>query len=257
MTPPSSFITVLGRRLEYIRIAASRPGMPVLVFLHEGLGSISMWRDFPQRAAATTGCEVIVHSRHGYGRSDVLDAPRGVDYMHHEAHEALPEFFAALGIGNPLIVGHSDGASIALLHAGGGHAARGLVLLAPHVFVEDLSISGIEAARVAYESSDLPKRLGRHHADVDRTFWGWNNIWLLPAFRAWTIEDFLPGVTCPVMLIQGFDDEYGTMAQLDAIDHGVRGPCELVKLENCGHSPHRDQPEVTLAAIGRFVFSLA
>lgn len=250
-----AFVTVCGRRLEYVRIPASRPGLPVLVFLHEGLGSISMWRDFPQRAAALTGCEVIVHSRFGYGRSDALDAPREVGYMHHEAHQALPEFLAAIGVREPLLVGHSDGASIALLYAGAKHPARGLVLLAPHVFVEDLSISGIEAAKAAYESSDLPKRLGRHHADVDATFWGWNRIWLAPEFRAWNIEAYLPAVSCPVMVIQGVDDEYGTMAQLEAIQRQVGGPCELVKLEKCGHSPHRDQPEATLAALERFVRS--
>lgn len=250
------FVTVLGRRLEYIRIPATKPGLPVLVFLHEGLGSISMWRDFPQRAAERTGCEVIVHSRHGYGRSDVIDVPREVRYMHHESQEALPAFFKAIGVDNPVIVGHSDGASIALLYAGSGNPAKALVLLAPHVFVEDLSIAGIEAARDAYRTTDLPKRLGRHHSDVDKTFWAWNNIWLLPAFRDWNIADCLPTVRCPVTVIQGYDDEYGTMAQLDAIERQVGGPCELVRLENCAHSPHRDQSDAVLAVIERVVASV-
>lgn len=244
------FVTVAGRRLEYLRLPGAAP---CIVMLHEGLGSISMWRDFPQRVSRATGCGVVVHSRHGHGRSDVLAEPRRVDYMHHEAREALPEFLRAIGVDAPVLLGHSDGASIALLYAGGGHPARGLALLAPHVFVEDISIRGIEAAREAWLGTDLRRRLGRHHAEVDATFWGWNRIWLSPEFRAWNIEDCLPDVRCPVMVIQGRQDEYGTMAQIEAIRRQTGGPCELVELDDCGHSPHRDQPEATLDAIARFV----
>jgi len=252
-----SFVTVQGRRLEYRRIASSRPALPTLVFLHEGLGSVSTWRDFPDRVAAATGCGVLVHSRYGYGRSDVLDRAHRVDYMHREALDFLPELLDKLGIDHPLPVGHSDGGSIALIYAGARHPAKGLALLAPHVFVEDISVESIANARQAFETTDLPQKLARHHADPAKTFYGWNDIWLHPDFRSWNIEAFLPDVRVPILAIQGQDDEYGTMRQVDAIAAQAGGPVELVRLAECGHSPHRDQPEATLAAIRRFVGALA
>ena len=252
-----SFVTVQGRRLEYRRIASSRPALPTLVFLHEGLGSVSTWRDFPDRVAAATGCGVLVHSRYGYGRSDVLDRAHRVDYMHREALDFLPELLDKLGIDDPLPVGHSDGGSIALIYAGARHPAKGLALLAPHVFVEDISVESIAKAKQAFETTDLPQKLARHHADPAKTFYGWNDIWLHPDFRAWNIEAFLPDVRVPILAIQGQDDEYGTMRQVDAIAAQAGGPVELVRLAECGHSPHRDQPEATLAAIRRFVGALA
>ena len=252
-----SFVTVQGRRLEYRRIASSRPALPTLVFLHEGLGSVSTWRDFPDRVAATTGCGVLVHSRYGYGRSDALERPHRVDYMHREALDFLPELLDKLGIDDPLPVGHSDGGSIALIYAGARHPAKGLALLAPHVFVEDISVESIAKARQAFETTDLPQKLARHHADPAKTFYGWNDIWLHPDFRSWNIEAFLPDVRVPILAIQGQDDEYGTMRQVDAIAAQAGGPVELVRLAECGHSPHRDQPEATLAAIRRFVGALA
>jgi pimeloyl-ACP methyl ester carboxylesterase len=250
-----SFVEVRGRRLEVERIGGEA-ARPVLVFLHEGLGSISMWRDFPARVAAATGCAAVVYSRYGYGRSDALDAPFAVDYMHREALEALPELLARLRIERPVLVGHSDGASIALVYAGSRDDPAGLVALAPHVFVEDLSVESIARAKVAFETTDLPQRLARHHADARRTFYGWNDIWLHPDFRRWNIEAFLPAVRCPVLAVQGEDDEYGTMAQVAAVERQVGGRCEVVRLAACGHSPHRDQPEATLAAIARFVAAL-
>jgi pimeloyl-ACP methyl ester carboxylesterase len=198
-----------------------------------------------------------VYSRYGYGGSDLLEAPFGVDYMHREADEALPELIAKLGIERPILVGHSDGASIALIYTGAHENVLGLVALAPHVFVEDVSVRSIEEAKVAFETTEMPQKLARHHADARRTFYGWNDIWLHPDFRRWNIEACLPRIRCPVLVIQGLDDEYGTMAQSEAIAAQVAGPCELVRIEACGHSPHRDQPEVTLDAIARFVGRIA
>ena len=249
----SSFVTVQGRKLEVQRIAATDKDAPALVFLHEGLGSVSMWRDFPARAAAATGCSAVVYSRYGYGRSDVLREPRRVDYMHAEAERVLPDLLRQLSIEEPVLVGHSDGGSIALIYAGAGNRARGIVAMAPHVFVEDISVKSIAEAKAAFETTDLPQKLARHHADAAKTFWGWNDIWLHLDFRKWNIEEVLPRVYCPMLAIQGFDDEYGTMAQIDAIARQAGGPVELLRLANCRHSPHRDQPEVVLAAIARFV----
>jgi pimeloyl-ACP methyl ester carboxylesterase len=247
------FVTVASHRLEYVRIPAARAGRPPLVFLHEGLGSVAMWKDFPADVARATGCETIVYSRHGYGQSDPITAPRPVRYMHDEALVALPALLDALGIARPILVGHSDGGSIALVHAAGARRpVAGLVLLAPHVLVEDLSVASIAAARVAYEKGDLRARLARYHADVDSAFRGWNDVWLHPAFRAWNIEEYLPAVDCPVLAIQGREDPYGTMDQLARIARGARD-VELLELDECGHSAHRDHPEAVRDAIVRFV----
>jgi pimeloyl-ACP methyl ester carboxylesterase len=225
--------------------------------LHEGLGSLAMWRDFPQRVADATGAEVVVYSRRGYGQSDPLPGPRGVDYMHGEANGVLPKVLQALGIRRPLLVGHSDGASIAIIHAGSGFPVEGLVLMAPHVFVEDLTVESIAAIKAVWKTTDLGARLGRYHRDAEHTFWGWNDIWLLPAFKHWNIEALVPKIAAPMMVIQGLDDEYGTPAQCEAIKAAARAPCELVMIEACKHSPHRDQPERTLEAVRRFFDSLA
>jgi len=252
------FLTAAGRKLEYEWLDADEPGRPTLVFLHEGLGSIRQWRDFPLRVVKSTGCRALLYNRYGYGQSEVLVEPRrSVRFMHEEAIESLPEVLAALGIDAPVLVGHSDGASIALIHAGAGHAVRGLALMAPHVFVEDVCVRSIEQARREFETSDLPQRLGKYHRDSRRTFYLWNDVWLDPEFLAWNIEEVLPKIRCPVLAIQGRDDAYGTMAQLDAIGRDVSGPCELVKLDRCGHSAFRDQPEATLDALTRFCNALA
>ena len=248
------FIDIDGARLEYLRIAARKPGLPPLLFLHEGLGSVAMWRDFPAKVAEATGAEVVVYSRRGYGRSVPLAAPNTVDYMHDEARQVLPKLLHQLGLERPVLIGHSDGGSIAAIYAGSRVAPlAGLILMAPHVFVEDITIASIAAARVAYETTDLGKRLGRYHADADHSFWGWNDIWLLPAFREWNIEAFVPKVECPILVIQGRDDEYGTPAQVDSIARLAQAPCEIALLPDCRHSPHRDQPERTLGLIAGFV----
>lgn len=246
-------LTVQGHRLEVHRIPARTAGAPELVFLHEGLGSVSLWKSFPAHVARATGCPVTVYSRYGSGNSDLLGEPRPVTYMHDEALHALPDLLAQLHIENPILIGHSDGGSIALIYAGAHDRVRGLVLLAPHVFVEDLSVASIAEARVKFETTNLVEKLGRHHRDPARTFWGWNNIWLHPEFRSWNIEEYLPRITCPILVIQGQDDQYGTMAQVAAISTQVAGPVEALALPDCRHSAHRDQPEAVLEAITKFV----
>ena len=252
-----AFLKAAGRTLSYEWVGVER-GRPPLVFLHEGLGSIRQWRDFPARVAAAAGARALVYDRYGYGQSDVLQEPRRtVQFMHQEGLESLPALLSALEIQEPILIGHSDGASIALIHAGAGHAVRGVVAMAPHVFIEPICLSSIAKASQTFESTDLPQRLGRYHRDVRKTFYGWADVWLDPEFRGWDIrEDYLPKVRCPVLAIQGHDDEYGTMAQLDEIARCVAGRCELLKLEQCGHSPFRDQPEQTLRAIRAFVKGL-
>ncbi|HEY5211063.1 MAG TPA: alpha/beta hydrolase [Stellaceae bacterium] len=246
----SDFIVAGGHRLEFKTIPGTRAGLPTLVFLHEGLGSISLWRDFPDRLAAATGAPALVYSRHGHGKSDRLIGNRDVDYMHREALEALPELRRQLGLDEVVLVGHSDGASIALIHAGDGRwPVRGLILEAPHAFVEDITVASIAAAKRTFETSDMGRRLGRHHDDPDATFWGWNKIWLDPRFRAWNIEAVLPRIRCPVLAIQGADDEYGTLAQLDAIARQIGGAFERCVLAACGHAPHRDQGAATVATM--------
>ena len=248
-----SFAHVGGHRIEYERIATAATSRPTVVLLHEGLGSVAMWRDFPGRLAHATGCNALVYSRYGYGKSDPLTAPRDVRYMHDEALVVLPGLLDQIGIARPILVGHSDGGSIALIHAGAGiRPVAAVVTLAAHVLVEDISVASIAAAKVAYETTDLRTKLARHHADVDSAFRGWNDIWLHPDFRAWNIEEYLPGIACPVLAIQGEDDEYGTMEQMRRIGVQVRD-VELVELEDCRHSPHKDQPEAVLDAIRRFV----
>jgi pimeloyl-ACP methyl ester carboxylesterase len=252
VSSPSAFVDVCGHRLEYRRIAAAADG-PTLVFLHEGLGSIGQWRDFPARIAAATGLPALVYARYGHGQSEVLREAHGVDFMHREALESLPELLRALGMERPILIGHSDGASIALIHAGSGYPLSGLVAMAPHVFVEDVSIQGIAAAKQAFETTDLRQKLARHHRDPVKTFYGWNDVWLAPAFRSWNIERFLPAIRCPLLAIQGQEDEYGTMAQVDAIARQAGAQVEVLKLAQCGHSPHRDQSELVTAAVLAFV----
>lgn len=251
-------VTCAGRALEYEWLDAAEPGKATLVFLHEGLGSIGQWRDFPLQVVKATGCRALLYSRYGYGRSEVLQEARaGVRFMHREALEALPELLRILRIEQPVLVGHSDGASIALIHAGAGHPVRAVALMAPHVFVEPICVESIAKARDTFESSGLAERLAKYHRDPAKTFRLWADAWLDPAFLAWNIEEYLPRITCPVLALQGEDDQYGTMEQLERLQRGVRGPCELVKLAACGHAPFRDQPQATLAALARFVLALA
>ena len=248
-------LLVAGRRLESTWHGAPSWAAPTLVFLHEGLGCVSTWRDFPRRLAEATGCGALVYSRAGYGASDPVPLPRPLRFMHDEA-PVLAEVLDVASVRECVLVGHSDGASIAIIHAGSGDAARvrGLALMAPHVFVEELTVRSIEKAADSYERGDLRRALERHHgANVDVAFRGWNRAWLDPAFRSWNLEEFLPGIRIPVLLVQGEDDEYGTLRQLDAIEAGCAGPARRVVLPDCGHAPHRDQPERTLEAVAAFV----
>jgi pimeloyl-ACP methyl ester carboxylesterase len=224
--------------------------------LHEGLGSVAMWKNFPEQVAKATGCGVLAYSRYGHGKSRRLAEQRSVDFMHHEAKVVLPELLAQNGIRRPILLGHSDGASIALIYAGiWPESVRGVVLEAPHIFVEEYGLRSIAAIRELYESGDLPKKLSRYHDHADEMFRGWNDIWLDPLFRDWNIEDYLGAITCPTLVIQGENDEYGTLAHVEAIQRRVTG-AQAVILRRCGHSPHRDQPELTIDAIRRFVAAL-
>lgn len=252
-------LTAAGRRLEYQWVGEPGPGKQVLVFLHEGLGSIRQWRDFPAKVAQATALPALVYDRYGYGQSDVLQEPRRtVRFMHDEALEALPQVLSSLNIENPILIGHSDGASIALIYAGAGHAVKAVVAMAPHVFIEPICIESIRKAARTFETTDLLQRLGRYHRDASKTFYGWADVWRDNEFGAWDIRsDYLPGIRCPVLAIQGYADEYGTMAQLDEIAARVKGPCRLLKLEGCGHTPFRDQPEITLSAVMDFARSVS
>lgn len=248
------FVDCAGHALEYEWVGASGAPAPALVFLHEGLGSIRQWRDFPAQVAKAAGRRALVYSRYGYGQSDVLREERaGVRFMHREALEALPALLAALGVERPVLIGHSDGASIALIHAGAGHPVQALALMAPHVFVEPICVESIRKARASFASADLAARLAKYHRDPAKTFHLWADAWLDPQFLGWNIEEYLPRIACPVLAIQGRDDEYGTLEQLARIRRGVRGPSELLELPACGHSPFRDQPRATLEAVTRFV----
>ena len=258
-TNKMSFISLQQHRIEYIRLASAQPRATAkpIVFLHEGLGSVALWRDFPQRIADATGCEAIVYSRYGYGKSDRLREDRPVRFLHDEALQALPALLDQLNIHQPLLLGHSDGGSIALIHAGSGlRPVSGVIVLAPHVMVEEYGLASIRQARENYLTTNLKQKLARYHDDVDSAFWGWNNIWLHPDFRAWNIEAYLPQILCPVLAIQGEGDEYGTLEQIDRIADKAPN-VELLKLPDCGHSPHRDQPEAVIQATVRFVNRLA
>jgi pimeloyl-ACP methyl ester carboxylesterase len=227
---------------------------PTLVLLHEGLGCVTMWKAFPQMLAAHTGFGVLVYSRRGYGQSDPRPLPWPASYMHDEAFYVLPAVLDQAGVRKAILVGHSDGASIATIYAGlrQDFRVRGLALLAPHFFVEELSLRSIAAATEAYERGDLRQRLARHHRDVDVAFRGWNEVWLSPEFRAWRLDDALAHIRVPMLIIQGLQDQYGTVAQVELAQQESYCPVETLMLEACGHSPQIDRTEETFAAIAEF-----
>ncbi len=251
-------LTADGQHLEYTWVGPSADAAPTLVFLHEGLGCLAMWRDFPARVVSATGCGAFVYSRAGYGDSAPLERARTLSYLHDEAR-LLPAVLRAMDIERFILIGHSDGASIALLYASSSATSGtlGLVLEAPHIFVEDITIEGIKRTGELYRSTDLAQRLARYHGDqTNAVFWGWYDTWLSPAFRTWNIEACLPGVSCPVLILQGEDDEYGSENQVEAITSQVSGPVELVMLPNCGHTPHRDQQTRVAKAMVDFIKQL-
>ncbi len=261
MSPAFVRLAWAGRtgQVEHAWINRERRERPLLVFLHEGLGSLAMWKDFPQRLCEAADVRGLVYSRPGYGRSTPRAAEEawGLDFMHRQAHEVLPALLEALGVDTqvdrPWLFGHSDGGSITLLHAARfTDRVAGAIVLAPHILVEDLSVASIGKARTAYLETDLRSRLARYHDDPDSAFWGWNDIWLHPPFRAWSIEDEIRSIACPVLAVQGLDDEYGTLEQIRGIARRLP-QTRLLELAGCGHSPHRDQPAILTRATSEFL----
>ena len=261
-------IEVLGQHLEYRWIGPGPEEAPTIVFLHEGLGCLAMWRDFPDRLAPATGCGALVYSRMGYGASNPVPGPRSIRFMHQEALEVLPAVIDRFQLQQVVLFGHSDGASIAVVYAGarpgglGGPQGpppratpvRALVLEAPHVFVEQVCVESIARIAQAYGTTRLREKLARYHGDnTDSMFRTWTDVWLRPEFRNWNIEEYLPSIESPVLVVQGEDDEYGTIRQVEAVVTQVSGPARSLLLARCGHSPHSDQPDAVLEAAGRFV----
>ena len=235
------------------------PDAPTLVLLHEGLGSVALWRDFPARLAAATGLGVFAFSRFGYGASDLAPLPRPMTYMHEEALAVLPCVLDLAGVRRCVLVGHSDGASIAIIYGGEvqDERVRGLVLIAPHLFVEDVAVASIAAIRDAYEADGLRERLGRYHRDVDCAFRGWNDAWLDPRFRVeFDLAGSMARVAVPVLVVQGVDDPYGTAAQVRACERGAAGPVEVLMAEGALHAPHLEAADSVLAAVAGFAGSV-
>jgi len=255
-TLDTQFAIIDGCRLEYQWHGPPADEAPTIVFLHEGLGAISRWRDFPATLCSRLEWGGLVYNRQGYGRSDPFNAPLSPQFMHHEALDVLPRILDAFKISRPVLFGHSDGGSIALIYAAPTMAASpsALILESPHVFVEDMTVASIAALRDSYRASDLRERLERHHgSNTDVLFESWTDVWLSDEFRGWNIEAYLPAVTCPTLVIQGRDDEYGTLRQPDAIVEGVSGEIQTLVLDACGHSPHIDQREAVESAALRFL----
>jgi pimeloyl-ACP methyl ester carboxylesterase len=251
---PSGFLRIGDSDLEYRMIGPLPDAAPTIVMLHEGLGSAALWGDFPDMLQATTGAGVLVYSRAGYGASSPVKLPRPLDYMHTEALEVLPKLLEAIGFRRGLLVGHSDGASIAAIYAGGvqDHRLRAVALIAPHFIVEDISVASIAEIKTTYETTDLRAKLARWHKDVDNAFYGWNGAWLDPKFLKWDISEYLAYIRVPVAIIQGADDQYGTVRQVEIARQECYCPVDVTLLTGAGHSPHREAPVPTLNAISSF-----
>ena len=251
---PSGFLTVGAAHLEYRMIGPSPDSAPVIVMLHEGLGSAGLWGDFPEKLQAATGVGVFVYSRAGYGNSTPVKLPRPLDYMHVEALDVLPKLLAKIGFRRGLLLGHSDGASIASIYAGSrqDHRVQGVVLIAPHFIVENISVASIVQIRNAYATTDLKEKLARWHKDVDNAFYGWNDAWLDPDFRKWDISEYLAYIRVPVAIVQGAGDQYGTMRQVEIAQEECYCPVEALLMPGIRHIPHREAPEETLKAVTAF-----
>ncbi len=251
----AGFIEVDDRQLEYRMIGPARGGGPTMVLLHEGLGCVALWRDFPERLAAATGLGVFAYSRAGYGQSDGVRLPRPLDYMTREARDVLPGVLEAVGAEQVVLMGHSDGATIAAIHAGQVRDARvkSVILMAPHFFTEPAGLAAIAEAKRAYDAGGLRQRMVKYHRDPDNAFRGWNDAWLADGFRAWNVADVIGGIGVPLLAIQGERDEYGTLAQIDEIEARGNVPVERLILPDCGHAPQFDQPEAVLAAVEAFL----
>jgi pimeloyl-ACP methyl ester carboxylesterase len=255
---PATPLIAGGKRLEYACYGPPPAEAPTLVMLHEGLGCAALWRDIPRQIAEATGWGVVAFSRAGYGQSDPADLPRPLDYMTREAVEVLPQVLDAIGVRRAVLMGHSDGATIAAIHAGSvsDHRIRGLILMAPHFFTEAMGLAEIARAGEAYLTGDLRARMAKYHRDPDNAFRGWNDSWLAPGFAAWNVAEVIDYIRVPVLAIQGRADPYGTLAQIDEIETRSYAPVDTVILNDCGHAPHLDQPAQTLAAIGDFLARL-
>jgi len=252
----SRLVEVGGVQLETLDLPATRERRPPLLLLHEGLGSVSQWRDFPVQLAAATGCRTVAYSRRGHGRSSPLAAPHAPRFMHGEALEVLPALRDALGLQRPLLVGHSTGASMALIHAGAGRwPVAGVIAMAPLCFVEPSNLESIRRMGEVFRTTDLAAKMARHHDDPAAVFWSWNDIWLDPAFAAWSIEDDLAGIRCRVLAILGEQDEYSSTRQIEAIVRhaGASAGIDVRRLENCGHAPQRDRPQQVLELARDFI----
>ena len=251
----SGFLTIGPQHLEYRMIGPRPDAAPTIVMLHEGLGCVGLWGDFPDKLQKATGCGVFVYSRAGYGQSSPVTLPRPLSYMHDEARETLPKLLDTIGFQRGLVLGHSDGASIAAIYAGSqqDHRVGGLILIAPHFFTEDEGIRSIEEARTAYETGDLRQRLARWHKDVDNAFKGWNGAWLDPEMRQWDITEFLAYIRVPTLIVQGEDDQYGTLKQIEAAERECYCPVEVLLVKGAKHSPQREVPKPTLKAMTEFV----
>jgi pimeloyl-ACP methyl ester carboxylesterase len=251
---PSGFLRIGSSDLEYRMIGPAPEQAPTIVMLHEGLGSAGLWGDFPDKLAVATGGGVLVYSRAGYGDSTPVKLPRPLDYMHVEALDILPKLLERIGFRRGLLLGHSDGASIAAIYAGGvqDHRVRGVAMIAPHFVVEDISVTSIAEIKRAYETTDLRARLKRWHGDVDNAFYGWNDAWLDPKFRNWDISEYLAYIRVPVAILQGADDQYGTIRQIEIAQEECYCPVDVTIIPGAGHSPHREAPGATLDAISEF-----
>jgi pimeloyl-ACP methyl ester carboxylesterase len=252
--PSTGFLTIGAANLEYRMIGPQPDQAPTIVMLHEGLGSAGLWGDFPEKLQAATGAGVFVYSRAGYGASSRVTLPRPLDYMHVEALEVLPKLLEAIGFRRGVLLGHSDGASIAAIYAGGiqDHRVRAVAMIAPHFIVEDVSVASIAEIKTAYETTDLKAKLARWHEDVDNAFLGWNGAWLDPQFRDWDISDYLAYIRVPVAIIQGAADQYGTVRQIAIAREECYCPVEVTMLPGVGHAPHREAPAETLQALAEF-----
>jgi len=251
---PSGFLAIGAQNHEYRMIGPAPEHAPTIVMLHEGLGSAALWGDFPDRLQASTGAGVLVYSRAGYGASTAVKLPRPLDYMHIEALEVLPKLLQRIGFRRGLLVGHSDGASIAAIYAGSvqDHRVQGIALIAPHFIVEDISLASIAAIKKAYETTNLRSKLARWHHDVDNAFYGWNGAWLDPKFRNWDISEYLAYIRVPIAILQGGNDEYGTRRQVEIAREECYCPVDVTEIPNAGHSPHREAPGAALDAISEF-----
>jgi len=251
---PSGFLTINSSNLEYRMIGPTPEQAPTIMMLHEGLGSADLWGDFPDKLQAATGAGVFVYSRAGYGASTPVKLPRPLDYMHIEALDVLPKLLDQIGFRRGLLLGHSDGASIATIYAGShqDHRVEGIALIAPHFIVEDVSVASIAEIKRAYETTNLKEKLSRWHKDVDNAFDGWNGAWLDPKFRNWDISEYLAYIRVPVAILQGVDDQYGTMRQVEIAQQECYCPVDVTVIPGAGHQPHREAPGATLDAISEF-----